>query len=118
MDREAQQAKDLAAGRADGGGSDEHVFAAIDDKLHESAVPRAVDPASEGGRERLDGRDDVVTRPARPGLGQARLIGWTGKVLAENPDQRAELVDDRARSRTPSTTYPSCSSIAARKILS
>ena len=23
-----------------------------------------------------------------------RLIGWTGKVLAENPDQRQELVDD------------------------
>jgi cytochrome P450 len=23
-----------------------------------------------------------------------RLIGWTGKVLAENPDQRRELVDD------------------------
>jgi cytochrome P450 len=25
-----------------------------------------------------------------------RLIGWFGKVLAENPDQRRELVDDRA----------------------
>jgi len=25
-----------------------------------------------------------------------RLIGWTGKVLAENPDQRQELVDDPA----------------------
>jgi cytochrome P450 len=25
-----------------------------------------------------------------------RLIGWTGKVLADHPDQRAELVDDRA----------------------
>jgi cytochrome P450 len=25
-----------------------------------------------------------------------RLIGWTGKVLAENPDQRRELVDDRS----------------------
>jgi len=25
-----------------------------------------------------------------------RLIGWTGKVLAEHPDQRQELVDDRA----------------------
>jgi cytochrome P450 len=24
-----------------------------------------------------------------------RLIGWTGKVLAENPDQRAMIVDDR-----------------------
>jgi cytochrome P450 len=24
-----------------------------------------------------------------------RLIGWTGKVLADNPDQRAVLVDDR-----------------------
>jgi len=25
-----------------------------------------------------------------------RLIGWTGKVLAEHPDQRAELVEDRS----------------------
>jgi cytochrome P450 len=25
-----------------------------------------------------------------------RLIGWTGKVLADNPDQRRELVEDRA----------------------
>jgi cytochrome P450 len=25
-----------------------------------------------------------------------RLIGWTGKVLAENPDQRREIVDDRS----------------------
>jgi cytochrome P450 len=25
-----------------------------------------------------------------------RLIGWAGKVLAENPDQRRELVDDRS----------------------
>jgi cytochrome P450 len=25
-----------------------------------------------------------------------RLIGWTGKVLADNPDQRKELVDDRS----------------------
>lgn len=25
-----------------------------------------------------------------------RLIGWTGKILAENPDQRAELVADRS----------------------
>ena len=25
-----------------------------------------------------------------------RLIGWTGKLLAENPDQRRELVEDRA----------------------
>ena len=25
-----------------------------------------------------------------------RLIGWTGKVLADHPDQRQELVDDRS----------------------
>src|SRR5271170_4831776 len=25
-----------------------------------------------------------------------RLIGWMGKVLAEHPDQRRELVDDRS----------------------
>ncbi|HKY15534.1 MAG TPA: cytochrome P450 [Microthrixaceae bacterium] len=25
-----------------------------------------------------------------------RLIGWTGKVLAENPDQRREIVEDRS----------------------
>jgi cytochrome P450 len=26
----------------------------------------------------------------------SRLIGWTGKVLADNPDQRRELVEDRS----------------------
>ena len=26
----------------------------------------------------------------------ARLIGWLGQLLAEHPDQRAELVDDPA----------------------
>ena len=32
-----------------------------------------------------------------------RLIGWIGKVLADHPDQRRELVEDRCRSsRTPS----------------
>src|ERR1700738_2122920 len=25
-----------------------------------------------------------------------RLIGWTGKLLAEHPDQRRELVEDRS----------------------
>ena len=25
-----------------------------------------------------------------------RLIGWAGKVLAEHPDQRRELVEDRS----------------------
>src|SRR4051794_15208870 len=25
-----------------------------------------------------------------------RLIGWTGKVLAEHPDQRREIVEDRS----------------------
>ena len=25
-----------------------------------------------------------------------RLIGWTGKVLADHPDQRRELVEDRS----------------------
>src|SRR5439155_18708935 len=25
-----------------------------------------------------------------------RLVGWTGKVLADNPDQRQELVEDRS----------------------
>ncbi len=58
-----------------------------------------------------------------------RLIGWAGKVLAEHPDQRRELVDgpvadperDRravalraARARTSVATWPSRSSATAR----
>ena len=31
-----------------------------------------------------------------------RLIGWAGKVLADHPDQRRQLVEDRRSSRTPS----------------
>ena len=58
-----------------------------------------------------------------------RLIGWTGKVLAEHPDQRRELVEDRtldARTRSRSScasrrrhrcrpaTSPATSSTTAR----
>jgi cytochrome P450 len=45
-------------------------------------------------------RDEVLTFVAVvAGAGNettTRLIGWTGKVLAEHPDQRRELVEDRS----------------------
>ncbi len=49
-----------------------------------------------------------------------RLIGWAGKVLAENPDQRAELVADR--SLIPNTIeellrYESPSPVQARFVI-
>ena len=50
-----------------------------------------------GTRRRLT-RDEVLTYVAVvAGAGNettTRLIGWTGKVLAEHPDQRRQLVDD------------------------
>jgi cytochrome P450 len=30
-----------------------------------------------------------------------RLIGWAGKILADHPDQRRELVDDPSRDAVP-----------------
>jgi len=45
-------------------------------------------------------RDEVLTYVSLlAGAGNetaTRLIGWTGKVLAEHPDQRREIVDDRS----------------------
>ena len=56
------------------------------------------------GRARRDRggstRDEVLTYVnVVAGAGNettTRLIGWTGKVLAEHPDQRRELVEDRS----------------------
>jgi cytochrome P450 len=52
-----------------------------------------------GERRRLT-RDEVVNYvnliAAAGNETTTRLIGWTGKVLAETPDQRAELVENRA----------------------
>jgi cytochrome P450 len=51
------------------------------------------------GRVRTLDRDEVVTyMMVVAGAGNettTKLIGWTGKVLAEHPDQRAEIVADR-----------------------
>jgi cytochrome P450 len=47
---------------------------------------------TEGNRRRLT-RDEVLNYVNET---TTRLIGWTGKVLAEHPDQRRELVDDRS----------------------
>ena len=38
----------------------------------------------------------LTSSPAPATRPPTRLIGWTGKVLAEHPDQRRELVEDRA----------------------
>jgi cytochrome P450 len=52
-----------------------------------------------GTRRRLR-RDEVLTYVVLlAGAGNettTRLIGWTGKLLAEHPDQRRELADDRS----------------------
>jgi cytochrome P450 len=54
---------------------------------------------ADGDRRRLT-RDEVLAYvnllAAAGNETTTRLIGWTGKVLAENPDQRRELVEDRS----------------------
>jgi cytochrome P450 len=54
---------------------------------------------ADGTRRRLT-RDEVVgyvnLLAAAGNETTTRLIGWTGKVLAENPDQRRDLVEDRS----------------------
>jgi cytochrome P450 len=54
----------------------------------------------ETGTERNLTREELLTYlEVIAGAGNettTRLIGWTGKVLADHPDQRAELVDDRS----------------------
>ena len=55
---------------------------------------------AEGTRRRLS-RDELLGYiNLLAGAGNettTRLIGWTGKVLAEHPDQRRQLVEDRSR---------------------
>jgi cytochrome P450 len=54
---------------------------------------------ADGVRRRLS-RDEVLGYvnliAAAGNETTTRLIGWTGKVLAEHPDQRREIVDDRS----------------------
>jgi cytochrome P450 len=54
---------------------------------------------ADGTRRRLT-RDEVLgyvnLLAAAGNETTTRLIGWTGKVLADNPDQRRELVEDRS----------------------
>src|SRR4051794_6937154 len=54
----------------------------------------------ETGTTRRPPREEILTYvPVIAGAGNEttpRLIGWAGKVLAEHPDQRRELVDDPA----------------------
>ena len=54
----------------------------------------------ETGGPRTLTREEVLTYTAvLAGAGNettGRLIGWTGKVLAEHPDQRREVVEDRS----------------------
>ena len=54
----------------------------------------------ETGTTRRLTRDEILTYvTVVAGAGNettTRLIGWAGKVLAEHPDQRRELVDDRS----------------------
>jgi cytochrome P450 len=54
---------------------------------------------ADGTRRRLN-REEVLTYvnmlAAAGNETTTRLIGWTGKVLAEHPDQRRDLVEDRS----------------------
>jgi cytochrome P450 len=54
----------------------------------------------EAGRRRRLTRDEVLTYVSLlAGAGNettTRLIGWTGKLLAEHPDQRRQIVEDRS----------------------
>jgi cytochrome P450 len=54
----------------------------------------------ESGTTRRLAREEVLTYVTMiSGAGNettTRLIGWTGKVLAEHPDQRREIVEDRS----------------------
>jgi cytochrome P450 len=54
----------------------------------------------EHGETRRLRREEVLTYVTMiAGAGNetaTRLIGWTGKVLAENPDQRREIAEDRS----------------------
>jgi Cytochrome P450 len=51
-----------------------------------------------GARRRLTRAEvlEYVNLLAAAGNETTRLIGWTGKVLADDPDQRKEIVDDRS----------------------
>jgi cytochrome P450 len=52
-----------------------------------------------GVRRRLTRQEILTYVTVVAGAGNettARLIGWAGKVLAEHPDQRAELAEDRS----------------------
>ena len=88
----------------------------------------------ETGTTRRLTRDEILTYvTVVAGAGNettTRLIGWAGKVLAEHPDQRRELVDDpladperdrgaaalrAARRRTSAATSPATSSATARR---
>jgi cytochrome P450 len=89
-------------------------FDAADTSVFEDYLDWRVDHPSDdvmtellqGEYEDLDGERKHLTREQVLGfiglLASAgnetttRLIGWTGKVLAEHPEQRAELVEDRS----------------------
>ena len=68
-----------------------------DDLMTELLRAEYVD--ADGTRRRLT-RDDLLgyvnLLAAAGNETTTRLIGWTGKVLADNPDQRRELVEDRS----------------------
>jgi len=68
-----------------------------DDLMTEMLVREFED---ETGTVRCLTRDEILTYVNLiAGAGNettTRLIGWTGKLLAEHPDQRQELVDDRS----------------------
>ena len=89
---------DVAAGAADifGDYIDWRAEHPSDDLMTQLLNAEFVD---ETGAERKLTRDEVLmTVNLIAGAGNettTRLIGWTGKVLAEHPDQRRQIVEDR-----------------------
>jgi cytochrome P450 len=95
-DVEALVATDAAAGDAFGEYIDWRADHPSDDLMTELLQAEFDDTS--GNRRRLS-RDEVLGFVnLLAGAGNettTRLIGWSGKLLAEHPDQRRELVDDR-----------------------
>ena len=68
-----------------------------DDLMTELLTAEFEDESGKLARSRV--RRYSSTPRCSPGAGNettGRLIGWLGKVLAEHPDQRRELVEDRS----------------------
>ncbi len=96
-DVEAQFATDAETGDAFGDYIDWRAEHPSDDLMTE--LLRAEFDDASGNRRRLSREEVLGFVNLLAGAGNettTRLIGWSGKLLAEHPDQRKQLVDDRS----------------------